>query len=104
VNLAMSNLLPAETDIRLLNDMMRTKTTKDVVGFGAGGFVLIKAGPTEKMGPGSYGWGGAAGTVFWVDPATGVRATGMINRIGDSGKLKDPLATAVYSDLVPTPN
>ncbi|MDE3064641.1 MAG: beta-lactamase family protein [Acidobacteriota bacterium] len=54
------------------------------LGYGYGGFVVLDSGayrsPTSE---GSFGWGGAATTVFWVDPA-------------------EDLAVAFYSQLFPT--
>ena len=54
------------------------------LGFGYGGFVVedaaLNRGPTTE---GSYGWGGAASTVFWVDPV-------------------EDLAAAFYLQLFPT--
>jgi CubicO group peptidase (beta-lactamase class C family) len=44
-------------------------------GFGAGGRVTIKDDP-QGSGIGTFGWGGAASTIAWVDPARGIRASG----------------------------
>ena len=37
------------------------------MGFGAGGSVYLADVP-GGAGKGTYGWGGAAGTIAWVDP------------------------------------
>jgi CubicO group peptidase (beta-lactamase class C family) len=64
--LAMSNLVPAGT---------RMESFVKGQGFGAGGRVTI--GPRDTgEGIGTFGWGGAASTIGWVDRTRGVRASG----------------------------
>jgi CubicO group peptidase (beta-lactamase class C family) len=65
--LAMSNLLTP--------DVMTSGTFADGQGFGAGGRVTIKPTP-GGAGMGTYGWGGAAATIAFVDPTKGIRASG----------------------------
>ena len=63
--LAMSNLL---------SDAVDTKGTFVAgEGFGAGGRVSL---PTSPTGEGIYGWGGAAGTIAFVDRKRGYRVGG----------------------------
>jgi CubicO group peptidase (beta-lactamase class C family) len=39
-------------------------------GFGLGGAVLLHPGLSHRPGsPGKFGWGGAANTEWWIDPA-----------------------------------
>lgn len=95
VHLAMSNLLPPGADTTLLNE-----TGKDsgvVLGFGAGGSVYLADAPNGP-GKGTFGWGGAAGTIGWVDPVHKLRATVMINLFGDT-PLKREASKAIYADL-----
>lgn len=89
VRLAMSNMLAPGCDTK--------GTYIDGQGFGAGGRVHIKA---DEMGAGigTFGWGGAASTIAWVDPTKGVRASGYVQYMPDGlygfGKA---FARAVYS-------
>lgn len=98
VALAMSNLLPAGVDYpgAVPNTGGAPGPSQ---GFGAGGSVYlvdIPGGP----GKGTYGWGGAAGTIAWVDPKNGVRATVMVNYIpGDRYPLRQDFTKAFYADL-----
>jgi CubicO group peptidase (beta-lactamase class C family) len=46
-------------------------------GFGAGGRVKTRA-DAMPSGIGTYGWGGAANTIAWVDPTNRLRACGMV--------------------------
>ena len=58
-----------------------------------------KAGTTA--GKGSFSWGGAAGTWFWVDPENDVVVLGFIHVLGGSGyRLDERSATLVYQALV----
>ena len=63
--LAMSNLLADSVD--------RKGTFVEGEGFGAGGRVSLASSPT---GEGIYGWGGAAGTIAFVDRKRGYRVGG----------------------------
>jgi CubicO group peptidase (beta-lactamase class C family) len=65
-NTAMSNLVGPDT-------IMESFVTGQ--GFGAGGRVTIKSGPNGE-GVGTYGWGGAASTIGWVDRTRKIRASG----------------------------
>lgn len=91
VDLALSNLLPA--------GVTYTDTSRNVpMGFGAGGSVSLAATPNGP-GKGSYGWGGAAGTIAWVDRARQQRVTVMVNYIpGERWPLRADFAKAFYAD------
>jgi CubicO group peptidase (beta-lactamase class C family) len=40
------------------------------IGFGLGSSVMLDPARAHVMGsPGEYAWGGAASTMFWIDPA-----------------------------------
>ena len=95
VKLAMSDLLPAGVDKSILNEM--TKDSGVPLGFGAGGSVYLADAPGGP-GKGTFGWGGAAGTIGWVDPVHKLRATVMINLFGET-PLKREASKAIYADL-----
>lgn len=89
--LAMSNLLPlgAETKGTLI----------DGQGFGAGGRVTIAAN-TNGSGVGTFGWGGAAATVAFVDRTRGVRASGYAQFMPDNKlPFTREFIAAVYRSL-----
>ncbi|NGO42692.1 serine hydrolase domain-containing protein [Streptomyces ureilyticus] len=63
----LSNHLPA--DLRTFASPVHDFPGNAGVGFGFGVSVVIDPARTESpAGPGLYGWSGAAGTTFWVDP------------------------------------
>lgn len=98
VALAMSNLLPA--GVTYGGAVANTGgATGPMQGFGAGGSVYlvdVPGGPSK----GTYGWGGAAGTIAWVDPARKLRATVMVNYLpGEKWPLRRDFTKALYADL-----
>jgi CubicO group peptidase (beta-lactamase class C family) len=64
------NHLPGGADLGALSAGGFAETTLDGVGFGLGVAVVLDPVPAKLAGTeGSYDWGGAASTFFWVDPA-----------------------------------
>ena len=98
VALAMSNLLPA--GVVYPGAVANTGGAPGPSqGFGAGGSVYLVDLPGGP-GKGTYGWGGAAGTIAWVDPKNKVRATVMVNYLpGDRWPLRTDFTKALYADL-----
>jgi len=91
----MSNLLPA--GVFFPGAGAFAGGTPEREGFGAGGSVRL----TDKPGgpaKGTYGWGGAAGTLGWVDPTRGVRGTVMINTLPPRVPLSDDIGAALLRD------
>lgn len=98
VALAMSDLLPA--GVIYPGAVANTGGAQGSdQGFGAGGSVYLRdipGGPSK----GTYGWGGAAGTIAWVDPVKKIRGTVMVNYLpGDKWPLRKDATAAVYADL-----
>ena len=84
--LGMSDLLPA--------GVSTDGTFAHGAGFGAGG--RVGRGATE----GIFGWGGAAGTIAFVDPRRKVRATGMIQYMPSNAQgFHDDFGKWVVADL-----
>ena len=89
--LAMSNMLAPSVDT--------TKTYVEGKGFGAGGRVTIANDP-DGSGVGTFGWGGAAGTIAWVDPTRGVRASGYVQYMpGEALPFSRDFSKSVYASL-----
>jgi CubicO group peptidase (beta-lactamase class C family) len=87
VRVGTSNLLPDGVELK--------GTFAEGAGFGAGGRVGL--GETA----GTYGWGGAAGTVAFADFKRGLRATMMTQYMpGESYPLTNEFNQAVRADLV----
>ncbi len=65
-----SNHLPGGADLEAFGRPLFAETTFDGIGFGLGFSVVVD--PVKNRVPssaGELGWGGAASTAFWVDPA-----------------------------------
>ncbi|WP_423606453.1 serine hydrolase domain-containing protein [Sphingomonas sp. MS122] len=98
VRLAMSNLLP-EGVVFQRAPSGSGGDAGPPMGYGAGGSVYL-AGVPGGPGKGTYGWGGAAGTIAWIDPVNKVRTTVMVNYFpSDKWPLRADAVKAVYADL-----
>ena len=99
VRLAMSNLLPAGVTYGSVTGASGGSGGEVPTGYGAGGSVTLADTPGGP-GKGTYGWGGAAGTIAYVDPTRHVRGTVMVNYFpADRYPLRSDLAKALYRDL-----
>ena len=96
--LAMSNLLPPGVAFgELPGGTGGTMGPK--MGFGAGGSVILED-KADSMGAGTYGWGGAAGTIAWVNPVRKIRGTVMVNYFpGEKWPVRTETVKALQSDL-----
>jgi CubicO group peptidase (beta-lactamase class C family) len=64
------NHLPGDVDLEDFGRQLFSETAFDGVGFGLGVSVVIDPVKAKVLSSrGDYGWGGAASTAFWVDPA-----------------------------------
>jgi CubicO group peptidase (beta-lactamase class C family) len=93
--LAMSNLLPAGVTFPGIGG----GAGGPPMGYGAGGSVSLVDTPGGP-GRGTYGWGGAAGTIAYVDPARRTRVTVMVNYLpAERWPLRRDIPVALGRDL-----
>jgi CubicO group peptidase (beta-lactamase class C family) len=65
-----ANHLPANGDLTSMGRPVFSETSYDGIGFGLGFSVLLDPVRAHIIGsPGEYAWGGAASTMFFVDPS-----------------------------------
>ena len=69
-------------------------------GFGLNGSVVVDPSKSLKQGKGTYSWGGAAGTDFWVDPANDLISVSMIQVLIYSGYVQFATSATIYGALV----
>ena len=70
-------------------------------GFGLGFGVHIDHTRQDLGSVGSYGWGGAAGTRFWIDPQEGLIGLLMIQFMpGDHYPIADEFGVLIYQAMV----
>ena len=69
-------------------------------GFGLGFGVSMDPVRSGTIGsPGEYSWGGAAGTIFWIDPVEDIVVVAMTQLMGSPWPLRDRLKTLTYAAL-----
>lgn len=88
VNLALSDLLPAGVRFEASN------------GYGAGGYVVTDPADRDGRTLGTYGWSGAASTVFWVDRRAGRAVVAMAQYLPQEAQpFRAELRRALSIDL-----
>ncbi|MGM4896460.1 serine hydrolase domain-containing protein [Tardiphaga sp. 839_C3_N1_4] len=101
IALMTSNHLPGGAYVADMSTSMFSETSYAGVGFGLGFSVMMN--PVKTMIPGSageYGWGGAASTVFWIDPAEQLIAIFMTQLLPSSAyPVRRELRTMIYSAI-----
>lgn len=70
-------------------------------GFGLGFKVILDVPSTAAPGSvGEYNWGGAAGTIFWVDPKEELIAVVMIQLSSSPYNLRREMKSLIYQALI----
>jgi CubicO group peptidase (beta-lactamase class C family) len=107
VNYMASNHLSASLNVGGIGESPTQQSSGDT-GFGFGlGFGLVTdttagggLGGSAVIGSvGEFNWGGAAGTVFWIDPVEELVVVSMIQLMGSPWPLRHDLKVAVYQAL-----
>ena len=82
---------------------LATDDLYSIDGFGLGVGVSMDPGVTGELGAdGSYGWGGAAGTLFWVDPVDDIVGIFMTQSVPHQTTLADTFRVLTYQALLET--
>lgn len=97
-----SNHLPTGGDLASMGQRVFSETTYEGVGFGLGVSVVIDPVRAQVLcSAGEFGWGGAASTVFWVDPVEDVVVLLLTQLMPSSTyPVRRELRTLVYQALV----
>jgi CubicO group peptidase (beta-lactamase class C family) len=70
IELMTLNHLPEGKDLTEMSVSAFAETPNEGTGFGLGFAVILSLADSQQIGSvGEYSWGGAASTVFWIDPA-----------------------------------
>ena len=77
---------------------------KPRMGFGFGFEVVEEYGAVGMEAPGSFGWGGAYGTNYRVDPTSGLVVVLMIQLMPNGTDFREKFANLVYQSLLPEPS
>jgi|TARA_B100000315_G_scaffold14626_1_gene13355 CubicO group peptidase (beta-lactamase class C family) len=94
------NHLPGGSDLSLLAEGAFSETAYEGVGFGLGFAMSLSEVATGALGVGDYYWGGAASTIFWVDPKEDLAAIFMTQLMPSAtfnfrGQLKNIIYSAI---------
>ncbi|MFN3513566.1 MAG: serine hydrolase domain-containing protein [Phenylobacterium sp.] len=95
------NHLPGGKDLTQLAIGTFSETANEGVGFGLGFASTLGQVETASLGVGDYYWGGAASTIFWVDPKEDLTAVFM-TQLMPSGtfNFRGQLKSIIYSAII----
>ena len=98
-----SNHLPDGKDLTEMSQSAFSETTYQGVGFGLGFSVILDPVKTQSLTDvGEYGWGGAASTVFWVNPKEEMVVIFLTQLLPSSTyQVRRELRSLIYSSLMP---
>ena len=102
LDLMTTNHLPEGLDLSSLASGSFSETTYDGVGFGLGFAVFLDQARAQAVGsPGEFYWGGAASTIFWVDPLEDLAVVFLV-QLMPSGTFdfRGQLRSIVYGAIV----
>ena len=98
-----SNHLPDNKDLTEMSQSAFSETTYQGVGGGLGFSVILDPVKTQSLTDvGEYGWGGAASTVFWVNPKEEMVVIFLTQLLPSSTyQVRRELRSLIYSSLMP---
>ncbi len=101
VEYATTNHLPGGRDLAAMGQAVFTETTYDGVGFGLGFSVILDPAEAQVItSVGEYAWGGAASTLFWVDPAEDLIVIGLAQLMPSSAyPIRQEMKALVYGAM-----
>jgi CubicO group peptidase (beta-lactamase class C family) len=101
IELMTKNHLSGGRDLTQMAIGAFSETASEGVGFGLGFATTISEVEAGTLGPGDYYWGGAASTIFWVDPREDLAAIFM-TQLMPSGtfNFRGQLKNIIYSAIV----
>ena len=98
---ATKNHLPEGKDLAAMGQPVFSETRYDGIGFGLGFSVVLDPAAAQVISsPGEFAWGGAASTLFWVDPAEELTVIGLTQLMPSSAyPIRQELKALVYGAL-----
>jgi CubicO group peptidase (beta-lactamase class C family) len=101
IELMHMNHLPGGKDLAALAIGLFSETVNEGVGFGLGFAMTLGQVESGSLGAGDYYWGGAASTIFWIDPREDLVVIFM-TQLMPSGtfNFRGQLKNIVYSAIV----
>jgi CubicO group peptidase (beta-lactamase class C family) len=93
-------LLGPKTVALMTSNQVGTLFSANGLGFGLGFQTTDRAGANGMATVGSYGWGGAYGSWYQVDPREGLVLVFMVQMLPDGSDIRGKFPTLVYQALV----
>jgi CubicO group peptidase (beta-lactamase class C family) len=102
LSLMTRNHLPEGRDLNSMGQATFSETEMRGMGFGLGFAMLLDGAANRTLAPeGTYAWGGAASTAFWVDPASEVCVVFMTQLLpSNTHPIRKQLQIGIYQALV----
>jgi CubicO group peptidase (beta-lactamase class C family) len=101
IELMTHNHLPGGADIETYGRPLPPEGPFAGIGFGLGLSVLLNPAAAKHAGsPGAFGWGGAATTEFFVDPARELTVAFYTQRLPPDGPLRRQFRQMIYQALI----
>jgi CubicO group peptidase (beta-lactamase class C family) len=96
------NQLPGNADLETFGRPLFAETSFDGVGFGLGFSVVLDPAANKVLrSAGEYAWGGAASTIYWVDPKEDIVAIVLTQLLPSSTyPIRAELSQLIYQALV----
>lgn len=96
------NHLPGNQDLTNLSISLFSETANEGVGFGLGFAVVIDLIKSQQIGSiGEYYWGGAASTIFWIDPSEDLIVIFLTQLMpSNTFNFRGQLKSIVYSSII----
>ena len=93
-------LAPHTVDLMTTNQVGTRLSTDASLGFGLGFETTNRYGANGLASVGTFSWGGAYGSSYWVDPKEGLVAVFMIQQLPNRSDVAGKFATLVYAALM----
>ncbi|HKM99498.1 MAG TPA: serine hydrolase, partial [Candidatus Binataceae bacterium] len=101
IDLMRKNHLSANKDLTQMAVGAFSETAYEGVGFGLGFATTLGEVEAGSLGEGDYYWGGAASTIFWIDPKEDLIAIFMTQLMPSATfNFRGQLKNIVYSSIV----
>jgi CubicO group peptidase (beta-lactamase class C family) len=101
LDLMTQNHLPGGEDLSSVAIGLFSETTNDGIGFGLGFAATIDQVATGGLSLGDYYWGGAASTIFWVDPVEDLSVVFMTQLMPSATfNFRGQLKSLIYSSII----
>ncbi len=99
---ATQNHLPTGDDLASMGVPTFSESNYEGIGFGLGFSVVLDTSRAAVIGSiGAFAWGGAASTLFWIDPAEQLIVIGMTQLLPSSAyPIRDELKPMIYGSIV----